>query len=269
MQKPSMPKPSTQEMPEKPAEKNRFRRKTDLPIIQLLPNMLTIVAICAGLTAIRFGVQGNYERAVLLVLAAGVLDGLDGKLARLLKSDGKMGAELDSLADFVNFGVAPPLVIYFWALQDMRGAGWISVLIFSVCCVLRLARFNVTHKSDTESDDGGYYSGVPSPAGAGLVMMPMFLSFAIGDTPLVHGGIISLYMVGIGLLMISHIPTWSFRAMTISRENVKFVIVAFIFIGAAVLTFTWITMVVLGLTYVGVVVWALLAGKAPSQQKKP
>lgn len=251
-----------------PRRNHQGKLKTDLPIIHLLPNLLTIVAICAGLTAIRFGFQGDYERAVLLVLAAGVLDGLDGKLARLLKSDSKMGAELDSLADFVNFGVAPPLVIYFWALQDMPSAGWISVLIFAVCCVLRLARFNVVHKSDIEDDDGGYYTGVPSPAGAGLVMMPMFASFAIADAPLVPAGIICFYMIGIGLLLISRIPTWSFRAMTVSRENVKFLIVGFVFIGAAVLTYAWITLVALSLLYVGLVVWALLAGKAPSARKR-
>lgn len=248
-------------------EKSTQRPKTELPIVQLLPNVLTIVAICAGLTAIRFGFEGNYERAVLLILAAGVLDGLDGKLARVLKSDSKMGAELDSLADFVNFGVAPPLVIYFWALQDMRSAGWISVLVFSVCCVLRLARFNVTNKSEHE-DDGGYYVGVPSPAGAGLVMLPMFASFAIADAPLVSGGVISLYMIGIGLLLISHIPTWSFRAMTISRENVKFLIVGLIFVVAAVLTYAWITLVAVSFAYVGIVIWTLVAGKAPSKKKK-
>lgn len=253
---------------DKNSDKNSDRRKLDLPLVQLLPNLLTIVAICAGLTAIRFGVQGNYEQAVLLVVAAGLLDGLDGKLARILKSDSKMGAELDSLADFVNFGVAPPLVIYFWALQDMRSAGWISVLVFSVCCVLRLARFNVTNKLDQDVDDSGYYAGVPSPAGAGLVMMPMFASFAIADAPLVPGGMICLYMIAIGLLMISRIPTWSFKAMTISRENVKFLIVGFVFIVAAVLTYAWITLVVLGLVYVALVIWSLIAKKVPARRKK-
>lgn len=244
------------------------RPRTDLPIVQLLPNFVTIVAICAGLTAIRFGVQGNYEQAVLLVVAAGVLDALDGRLARMLKSDSKMGAELDSLADFVNFGVAPPMVIYFWALQDMRSAGWISVLVFAVCCVLRLARFNVTSKSDHEADDSGYYAGVPSPAGAGLVMMPMFLSFAITDAPLMPAGIICVYMIGIGLLLISSIPTWSFKAITVSRENVKFVILGLVFVGAAVLTYAWITLVAIGLAYVAMVIWTLLAKKAPSRKKE-
>lgn len=246
-----------------------FKSKTELPIVQLLPNLLTITAICAGLTAIRFGVQGKYELSVQLILAAAVLDGLDGKLARVLRSDSKMGAELDSLADFVNFGVAPPLVIYFWALQDMRSAGWISVLVFTVCCVLRLARFNVSNKSDHEDDDSGYFVGVPAPAGALLVMMPMFLSFAVSEAPLIPAGVISFYMIGIGLLMISRIPTWSFKAMTISPEKVKYLLVGFAFIGAAVLTFAWITLVVLGVVYVGVVTWALLAGKAPSFRKTP
>ena len=183
-----------QETPNKPVD----RPRTELPIVQLLPNVVTIVALCAGLTAIRFGFQGNYERAVQFVLVACVLDGLDGRLARLLKSDSKMGAELDSLADFVNFGVAPPLVIYFWALQDMRSAGWISVLIFSVCCVLRLARFNVSNKSEQDDDLAGYFIGVPAPAGALLVMMPMFLTFALTDAPLIPAGLVCLYMIGIG-----------------------------------------------------------------------
>lgn len=266
-----------QEAPEKKAErqvekhwgKNSGRPRTELPIVQLLPNFVTIVAICAGLTAIRFGVQGNYEQAILLVVAAGVLDALDGRLARMLKSDSKVGAELDSLADFVNFGVAPPLVIYFWALQDMRSAGWLSVLVFSVCCVLRLARFNVTNKSDQEADDSGYYVGVPSPAGAGLVMMPMFASFAIGEALIVPAGLISLYMIIIGLSMISHFPSWSFKAVTVSRENVKFVILGLVFMGAAVLTYTWITLFAVGVTYVAVVIWTLATKKAPSKKKEP
>ncbi len=247
----------------KPSEKPAHK----FPLIQLLPNLVTILAICAGLTAIRFGFEGNYERAVQLVLAASVLDGLDGKLARLLKSDSKMGAELDSLADFINFGVAPPLVIYFWALQDIRSAAWIAVLIFAICSVLRLARFNVSSKSDTEDDTHGYFTGIPSPAGALLVMMPMFLSFSIADTPLVPAQVISLYMIAIGLLLISNIPTWSFKAIIIPRERVKFLFIGVVFVGAAVLTFPWITLVGMCLAYAGMVIWALISGKAPARKK--
>lgn len=231
---------------------------TEFEIIQLLPNMLTIAAICAGLTAIRFGVQGNYVQAVHLILLACVLDGLDGPLARLMGSDSKMGAELDSLADFVNFGVAPSLVVYFWGLQDMRSIGWISVLIFAVCCVVRLARFNVTSKSEDSVSTGAFFIGVPAPAGALLVMLPMFLSFAFSDAPLLPEIVICLYVVFIGLLLISTIPTWSFKSTRISRDKVKYFLVAFALAGVAVLTFAWITLVVLSLVYIGFVIWALV-----------
>lgn len=247
--------------------KSSDKATSDFSLVQLIPNMLTIAAICAGLSAIRFGVQGNYVLAVQLILAACVLDGLDGRIARLLSSDSKMGAELDSLADFVNFGVAPPIVIYFWALQDMRSAAWISVLVFAVCCLVRLARFNVSSKADGDDEPSAYFFGVPSPAGALLVMLPMFLSFAFADAPLLPDLFICTHMVLVGLLMISRVPTWSFKTTRISRENVKFFLVGFAFVGAAVLTYAWITLVVLCAGYIGVVVWSLLV-KAPGNIKK-
>lgn len=235
----------------------RDKSLTDFAPIQLIPNMLTIAAICAGMSAIRFGVQGRYELAVQLILAACILDGLDGRIARLLRSDSKMGAELDSLADFVNFGVAPPLVIYFWALQDMRSAAWISVLIFTICTVLRLARFNVSSKAEDKHRQSAFFVGVPSPAGALLVMLPMFVSFAFADAPLIPDVIICCYMVVIGLAMISQIPTWSFKTGRISRENVKFFLLGFAFLGAAVLTYTWITLAALCLGYIAMVIFRL------------
>ena len=183
--------------------------------------MLTVAAICLGLTAIKLGFQGSHERAVQLILLACVLDGLDGRVARLLNSDSKMGAELDSLADFLNFGVAPPMVLYFWALQDMPRLGWISVQIFAVCCVIRLARFNVTSKSDLEVDNSGYFVGVPAPAGA----------------------------------------LWSFKLVSISRDNVKYFLVAFAFLGAAILNYAWITLIGFCLGYVVLVIWTIVMGK--------
>lgn len=234
------------------------RKENELSLSQLLPNVLTITAICAGLSAIRFGVQGNYTLAVQLVMAACILDGLDGRIARLLGSESKMGAELDSLADFLNFGVAPPLIIYFWALQEIAGAAWIAVLVFSVCCVLRLARFNVGSKSEEAPQGSAYFEGVPAPAGALLVMLPMYVSFAFTDAPLLPGLMICAYMVFIGLLLISRIPTWSFKTTKISRGNVKFFLVGVVFAGAAVLTFAWVSLIVLCLCYVAMVVWARL-----------
>ena len=235
--------------------------KTEVTLFQLLPNMLTVAAICLGLTAIKLGFQGSHERAVQLILLACVLDGLDGRVARLFNSDSKMGAELDSLADFLNFGVAPPMVLYFWALQDMPRLGWISVQIFAVCCVIRLARFNVTSKSDLEVDNSGYFVGVPAPAGALLVMLPMFLSFAMDDADLLPTLVICAHMVLIGLLMISQIPTWSFKLMSISRDNVKYFLVAFAFLGAAILNYAWITLIGFCLGYVVLVIWTIVMGK--------
>jgi CDP-diacylglycerol--serine O-phosphatidyltransferase len=232
------------------------QKENEFTLFQLLPNVLTITAICAGLSSIRFGVQGNYTLAVQLVMAACVLDGLDGRIARLLGSESKMGAELDSLADFLNFGVAPALILYFWALQDIPSAAWIAVLVFSVCCVMRLARFNVSSKSENAPQESAYFEGVPAPAGALLVMLPMYMSFAFAEAPLLPGFAICAYMICIGLLLISRIPTWSFKATKISRGNVKFFLVGVAFAGAAVLTFAWASLVVLCLCYAAMVVWA-------------
>ncbi|MGP6087463.1 CDP-diacylglycerol--serine O-phosphatidyltransferase [Antarctobacter jejuensis] len=233
-----------------------------LELIQLIPNMLTTAGICAGLSAIRFGVEGNFVLAVQLIVAACVLDGLDGKIARLLKSDSKMGAELDSLADFLNFGVAPGLLLYFWALQDMRGFAWISVLVYAICCVLRLARFNVGNKPGPDNEpvaSKDCFVGVPSPAGALLVLLPMTVSFAFPGAPLLPDVLICIHMVVVGLAMISRIPTWSFKRARISRGNVKYFLLGFAFVGGAVVTFAWITLVAICLVYVGTVIWCFFA----------
>ncbi|MDT8326410.1 MAG: phosphatidylcholine/phosphatidylserine synthase [Roseovarius sp.] len=235
--------------------------RKEVTLAQLLPNMLTVAAICAGITAIRLGVQGDFVRAVQLLLIAGVLDGLDGRLARLLRSSSAMGAELDSLADFLNFGVAAPLVVYYWGLQGVsRQAGWIAVLFFAVCCVMRLARFNVSSREEGgKGGSGAYFEGLPSPAGALLAMLPMFVTFAIPGMPTPPAPLIGLYMAGVGLLMISPVPVWSFKKTKISRENVKFFLLGFACVAAALVLFTWTALIVMCLAYVAVVIWAALA----------
>ncbi|MEI4486917.1 phosphatidylcholine/phosphatidylserine synthase [Frigidibacter sp. MR17.14] len=247
----------------------------DFSLLQLLPNILTVTAICAGLTSIRFGVQGNHLLAVELIFFAALLDGVDGSLARLLKSNSRMGAELDSLADFLNFGVAPGLLVYFWALQDMRSAGWISVLALAVCCVLRLARFNVAMKSEDEAPGPrlppGYFMGVPSPAGALLAMLPMYISFAFtapgaNHEPVVPGILICGWLVLVGLLMISRIPTWSLKAARVGRENVKFLLVGVAVAGAALLTYPWETLILLCLAYAAMV--GLAAARPPRRRSR-
>ena len=237
------------------------RQKSEFALVQLLPNMMTIAAICAGMTAIRAGVNGNFGAAVLFILVAAVLDGLDGRVARLLHSDSKMGAELDSLGDFLNFGVAPAMVLYFWALTDMSRGGWMAVLVFAVCCVVRLARFNVAAKEAIPDARPGHFVGVPAPAGAGMVLLPMYLDFASDGDLLMPDLVICFYMGLVGLLMISRIPTWSFKSVRISRENVKYFLVGFAFVGAALLNYAWLTLVVLCLVYSASVVWSLVTWK--------
>lgn len=248
--------------------KNDGKPFAELPLVQLIPNMLTIAAICAGLSAIRFGVQGSYEMAVLLIVAACILDGLDGKIARFLGGDSKMGAELDSLADFVNFGVAPPLVIYLWALQDMRSAAWLCVLLFAICCVLRLARFNVSNKADGDiqpPDD--FFVGVPAPAGAILVLLPMSVSFAFSNRQLLPDILICVHMVLVGMAMISRIPTWSPKRVRISRDNIKYFLLGFALMGATLLTYAWITLVIFSFGYVAMVIWSRFAASSGKFEK--
>lgn len=241
-------------MTTEPGEPRGDRGQEKLTLVQLLPNMLTVVAICAGLTAIRSGLQGSYEVAVQLILLAAVLDGMDGRLARALRSESGMGAELDSLADFLNFGVAPGMLLYTWALEDSRSVGWLAVLTFAICSVVRLARFNVQRKSEDKSHDNAYFTGVPSPAGAMLVMLPMFLSFGLGTGPVLPDVILAIWMVIIGLLMISRIPTWSFKTTRIPRKNAKFFLVAVAVALAAAVTYAWITLVAFCVAYVASVI---------------
>ncbi|WP_241524002.1 CDP-diacylglycerol--serine O-phosphatidyltransferase [Oceaniglobus indicus] len=225
--------------------------KSEMLIVQLLPNLLTLAAIAAGLSAIRFGIEGNFERAVRLILLAGVLDGLDGRVARMLKSESEIGAELDSLADFVNFGVAPVLLVYLWGLAELRNEGWIALLIFAVCCVIRLARFNVGSRSGADDGPSDFFVGVPAPAGAVLVMLPMYLFFTFEvapDDPLPELAI-SAWIVAVGLLMVSRIPTYSIKKTTIARERARYLMIAVIGFIAALLTYTWVTLSVVTLAY--------------------
>lgn len=232
--------------------------KKGVQVFQLLPNLLTISAICAGLTAIRFGYEGNYEMAVRLILAACVLDGLDGRLARMMNCSSAIGAELDSLADFLNFGVAPVLVLHSWCLQDSR-AGWLAVLTYSVCCVLRLARFNVSNRQDVEDTEQDFFVGVPSPAGAVLVIFPMVISFSFTDLPPAPAVLVSGYICIVGLLMIGRFPTYSFKNFSVGHENTKYYLLGAVLLVAALLTYLWTTLALLTFLYVGCLIWGFVS----------
>src|SRR5438309_8278991 len=162
----------------------RLRRFRRIPVRTLVPNLITLLALCAGLTAIRFAIEDRLEWAVAAIVFAAMLDGIDGRVARMLKGTSRFGAELDSLADFVNFGVAPALILYFWSLHDLKSAGWIAALTFAICAALRLARFNVMIEDPNRPAwAGNYFVGVPAPAGAITVLLPIYLQF-LGMPPL-------------------------------------------------------------------------------------
>jgi len=184
----------------------------------LIPNVLTLIGLAAGLTSVRFALQEQWEFAVMAIAIAALMDALDGRVARLLKGASKFGAELDSLSDFVCFGVCPALILYLWAMQDAGRWGWIVCMLFAMCCGLRLARFNVALEDpDKPAYTSQFFTGVPAPAGAGLVLLPMVLSFNLGDTFVRSPATIAIWELAIGALLVSQIPTFSFKTSRIPR----------------------------------------------------
>src|SRR5689334_18339607 len=190
-------------------------RLTDSSVNRMIPNVLTLLALCAGMTAIRFAINGDFQYAVFTIIAAGVFDGLDGRLARLLKATSRFGAELDSLADFIAFGVAPAAVIYLWTMAELRSVGWAIVLFFAVCCALRLARFNTQLAAEPPPWIANFFSGAPAPAGAGLIMLPMFIAFEWGDWIARSPHLNAVWISGVALLMVSNVPTVSLKRIRI------------------------------------------------------
>ncbi|EDM73107.1 CDP-diacylglycerol--serine O-phosphatidyltransferase [Roseobacter sp. AzwK-3b] len=241
---------------------------TDLTLVRLIPNMLTLGAVCAGITAIRFGVQGNYIVAVQLILLAAVLDGIDGRVARYVGCDSQFGLELDSLADFLNFGVAPALIVYFWGMQDMGPFGWSVALAFAICCILRLARFNVSARDPSATAPASHFTGVPAPAGAFLALAPLLLSFAFTDRPALPGIAVSLYMLFIGFLMVSRVPTPSFKSIRIARENRLLAIITVIVAVVALAAFEWITLLSACGAYLVAVLVSFVAELRRSEQSE-
>lgn len=191
--------------------RNRLRRFQRIPMRFVLPNLVTLLAICLGLTGVRFAIEGHFDMAVYAIIVAAILDGLDGRIARALKGTSRFGAELDSLADFVDFGVAPALVLYFWSLHEHRSIGWFAALIFAIAGALRLARFNVMIDDPNKPAwSGHFFVGMPAPAGAVLVMLPMYLHFGLNmpnDRAYVPFEI--AYVLFIAFLMASRIPHFS------------------------------------------------------------
>jgi CDP-diacylglycerol--serine O-phosphatidyltransferase len=218
----------------------RRRRFRPIPVRMLVPNVITLLAICAGLTAIRLSTEGRMELAVAAIVFAAVLDGLDGRVARMIKGQSKFGAELDSLADFVNFGVAPGLILYFWQLHELNNGGWIAAMVFAISASLRLARFNATMDDPNKpAFAANYFTGVPAPLGAITVLLPIYLAFL--DIPRPPAVLTAFYTLAIAFLMVSRLPVFSGKSvrMRVPPEMVLPLFVSVVFFIALLIGYPW------------------------------
>ncbi len=226
-----------------------------LPIGKLFPNLITLMGLFCGLTSLKYTFVGKWELSLIFITIAAFLDGMDGRIARLLHSTSNFGAHLDSLADFFNFGVAPALLLYFWHLQTIHVYGWVMVMLFIVCVVLRLARFNTTIGDQTAQDriKSKFMVGVPAPVGALLSLVPLMLS--MNDNPfLVYANFvvdnILYYLLIISMLVISRIPTLSIKKIRVPPNLVSFVMLIFGILMVALLTKPWVTLIIMCIFYI-------------------
>ena len=217
----------------------------DFPLSRLIPNMLTIMSLFGGMTAVRFAMQERWEAAALAIVIASVLDVLDGRVARMLNTTSKFGAELDSLADLTSFGVAPALVLYLWGMESYGASGfaWSACLVFAACSALRLARFN-TMLDDLNAPKWTkrFFTGVPAPAGAGLALLPLFLFLEFGEEVRFMPTLLAIWLIISGGLMVSRIPTLAMKGWRVSPLFVAPIMAAVCLLVAGVFTNTWLTL---------------------------
>ncbi len=232
----------------------------------LLPNILTLGGVCLGISSIKFSIDGNFGLAVTLILLAAILDALDGRIARLIKGTSEFGKELDSLTDFVSFGIAPVLILYFWELNTYGKLGWAIALIYSVCCVLRLARFNLTKIENRQEWKNNFFEGVPSPAGGILILMPLIYELTDFSLNIDIKIFTPFLTVLIALLLVSKIPTLSLKKISISSKTTIFLLLFAGIIFIALLFYTFETLLVFSLLYLISIPISILIYK--KQEKK-
>lgn len=226
------------------------REGRGIPFRAMLPNAVTLLALCFGLTGVSFGVSGEWEKALAAVVFAGVLDGMDGRIARLLNAQSRFGAELDSLSDNIAFGTAPALILFLWSLKEAPRFGWIAALALAVCCALRLARFNARIDSEEQPHkSAGFNTGVPAPAGAGLAFVPIYLWLITGDDIFQHWALVMGWTLFIALLMISSFATFSWSSIRIRSGWRLFALAGVALLGAALIRTPWITLLGVSLLY--------------------
>lgn len=230
-----------------------------LTLRAMLPNAITAAALCSGLTGIRFATEGQWGYAIILVVLAGVLDGIDGRVARLLNAQSRFGAELDSLADSLSFGVAPALILFMWSLQDWPRFGWFAALAFAICCALRLARFNARIDSDDQPHkSAGFLTGVPAPVGAGLAFTPFYLWTETGEEFFRNPVLMAIWLTVIAVLMISNMATLSWASLR-PRKSIRLGLIAFIGLAfAALLMEPWWTLAAISIVYLALMPYGLI-----------
>lgn len=228
----------------------RLRLRNVLPLRAMIPNAITLAALCFGLTGVRLAIAGDWERAIAAVVLAGVLDGIDGRIARLLKGASRFGAELDSLSDLTAHGVAPALIIYLWSLQYLPGLGWIIALAHAACTALRLARFNANlDLEEGPHKQAGFLTGVPAPVGAGLALSPVFLDLWLETEFFRQPPIAAAIVAATALLLVSALPTFSWKRVRIRREWRLFVLLGVALYAGALFSAPWMTLSLTAIAY--------------------
>ena len=230
-------------------DKNPFKIVSGKKSRYILPNILTLIGVCLGISSIKFALDENYAVAVIFLLCASLLDALDGRIARLIKGTSDFGKELDSLTDFVSFGIAPAFILYFWELKNFGKIGWAITLIFSVCCVLRLARFNLSKFAENSEWKLNYFEGVPSPAGAILVLLPLIYELSEFNFNINIRSFTPYLVIFVSILLISKIPTFSMKKIKIPSQFTIFILFGFGITFVSLIFFTFQMLLILGLLY--------------------
>ena len=230
-------------------QKKNFKLVSDKKTRVILPNIFTLVGVCIGLSSIKFAFDGKFEYSIIAIIVAAIIDGLDGRIARLIKGTSKVGKELDSLTDVISFGVAPAFIMYFWTLNEIGRIGWLICLLYVMCVALRLARFNVTSDADPSWRDN-FFEGIPSPAGGVLVLMPLIYSYSEFQIfNLNYKIFVPILFIIISILLISKIPTYSFKKIKIQRSFTIFLLLGIVFYFGLILIYTFNAIILSAIVY--------------------
>ena len=247
--------------------KNNFKIVSDKKARMLLPNMLTLIGVCIGLSSIKFALDGKFELSIIAIIFAALIDGLDGRIARLIKGTSKVGKELDSLTDVISFGVAPSFVMYFWLLNNLGKFGWLLCLIYVVCVALRLARFNVSSNDESSWKDN-FFEGVPSPAGGILVLMPLIFSLSGFDFFIIsYNVLVPVFFISVSFLLISKFPTYSLKKIIIPRSMTVFLLFGIVLFFGLLLIYPFKVVFLSGFIYLSLIPISFLHYRKINKQK--